>query len=378
MLNETSMHAPALASASATGYQLTVDSATHDPAWDAFVAATPGGHHAQTSLWAQVKAVLGWDATRLVIRQGDTIVGGAQLLTRAVGRAGSVGFAPRGPLLANDDPRLLDEIQRAMMDFGRERRVRYLKVQPPTDRHDLVDALRARGWTPSAMEAAPTADVRVDLEPTEEEIFGRLRGSTRNYVRQAPKRGLEIRAGGEDDLAAYYSMIEATSRRQDFVPYPARYYETMWRAFAEGEGGNAQLLLAELDGKPLSSTLIIGYGDSATYKMGGWVGEKTRVRPSEAIQWAGIEWAKRAGYRYYDFDGINKTAAVALLRGGDEAETARKGVAAFKLQFGGEIVLHPGALDSSPSRLLRPAVRAAAPRIDRLQRVAHRALGRGA
>jgi hypothetical protein len=26
-----------------------------DPAWDQFVAATPGGHHAQTSLWAQLK-----------------------------------------------------------------------------------------------------------------------------------------------------------------------------------------------------------------------------------------------------------------------------------------------------------------------------------
>src|SRR5262249_25225327 len=154
MLNETTMPAPGRSAAA--GYRVTVDSATHDPAWDAFVAITPGGHHAQTSLWAQVKAVLGWEATRIVVREGDTIVGGAQFLTRAIGRAGPVGFAPRGPLLASADPKLLDEVQRAMMALGREQRVRYLKVQPPTDRHDLVDALRARGWAPSAMEAAPT------------------------------------------------------------------------------------------------------------------------------------------------------------------------------------------------------------------------------
>jgi lipid II:glycine glycyltransferase (peptidoglycan interpeptide bridge formation enzyme) len=371
MLNETTMPAPALSAAA--GYRVTVDSATHDPAWDAFVAITPGGHHAQTSLWAQVKAVLGWEATRIVVHEGDTIVGGAQFLTRAIGPAGRVGFAPRGPLLASADPKLLDEVQRAMMAFGREQRVRYLKVQPPTDRHDLVDALRVRGWAPSAMEAAPTADVRVDLTVDEDAILARMRSRTRNYIRQAERRGLEIRSGTEDDLAAFYAVVEATSRRQGFAAYPQRYYETMWRVF----GVQAELLLAELDGQLLCSTIVLGYGDSATYKMGGWTGEKTRVHPSEAIQFAGMRWAKGRGFRYYDFDGVHKSVALALQSNGELSEEERHGVAAFKLQFGGDVVLHPGALDSSPSRLLRPAVRAAAPRIDRLQRVAHRALGRG-
>ena len=36
---------------------------------DEFVATTPGGHHAQTSRWARVKRVLGWDAARLIVRE---------------------------------------------------------------------------------------------------------------------------------------------------------------------------------------------------------------------------------------------------------------------------------------------------------------------
>jgi peptidoglycan pentaglycine glycine transferase (the first glycine) len=373
MLQPTAVAGTAPALERGPGLRLAVDTSAHDPEWDAFVAATPGGHHAQTSLWAQVKAVLGWDGARLIVRQDDDIVGGAQLLTRPVGRFGRVGFAPRGPLLARDDARLLEEVHDALMAFARERRVRYLKVQPPAGGHDVATALEELGWAPSAMEAAPTADVRVDLAQSPEEILARMRPRVRNYVRQATRRDLVIRAGGESDLAAYYNVIEATSRRQGFSPYPARYYETMWRVFGE----HARLLLAELDGRVLCATLLVGYGQSATYKMGGWTGERTRVHPSEAIHYAGMLWARDAGYRFYDFDGIHKSIALAAARDGELPEDARQGVAGFKLQFGGDVVLFPGALDASPSRLLRPAVRLAAPRLDRVLSVAHRALGRG-
>jgi lipid II:glycine glycyltransferase (peptidoglycan interpeptide bridge formation enzyme) len=345
------------------------------PEWDEFVATTPGGHHAQTSRWARVKRVLGWDAARVILREDDRILGGAQVLLRSVGRAGKVAFVPRGPLLADYDPRLIGEMDTALMAFGRKSRVRYIKVQPPANRQDLVSALRDLRWTPSAMEAAPTATVRVDLFQSEEELLKRLRKTTRNYIRQGPRRGLEIRTGGEDDLAAYYDIIEATSKRQGFTPYPARYYETMWREFSRD--GRATLLLAEHDGRLLSAILVIGWGDSATYKMGGWLGEKMLVRPNEPIQWAAMCWAKEAGYRYYDFDGLAKSVAETIARGETLENPADHGVASFKLQFGGDVVIFPGALDTSPDRLLRPAVRVAAPRMDRMMSTAHRLLGRG-
>jgi lipid II:glycine glycyltransferase (peptidoglycan interpeptide bridge formation enzyme) len=358
------------------GPRLVVDREREAPGWDDFVASADGGHHAQSSLWAQVKSVLGWDATRLTVREGDAIVGGVQVLSRSVGPRARVGFAPRGPLVAGRNPRVLDLLHRALLDLGREERIRYLKVQPPADRHDLVPALTARGWTTSAMEAAPTATIAVDLSPTEDELLGAMRRSTRDKIRRSLRRGLRIRVGGERDFASYRRIVEATGRRQGFTPYPARYYETMWRVF--GRSGRACLLLAELDDRVLSSTLLIALGDRATYKMGGWTGEQSRVRPNEAIHFAGMRWAKEAAYRYYDFDGIDRRVAVALSRDGDLAEGDRGGVAQFKLGFGGHVELTPGALDIAPERLLRPAVRLIAPRMDRFLAVAHRFLGRGA
>ena len=353
-----------------------VDTAPHNPEWDAFVAAAPGGHHAQTSLWAAVKQVLGWEGARIVLRDGGSIVGGVQVLTRAVAPGCQIGFAPRGPLVPEGDAGALERLLAALDDLGHARHIRYLKLQPPAGRHDLVAALRQRGWAPSAMEAAPTATVSTDLTADEDEIMRRMRKRTREMIRQAPRRGLEVREGTAADFDTYWRIVDATSARQGFAAYPRRYYEAMWREFASA--GAATMLLAELDGSVLSATLLVGYGDRVTYKMGGWSGERSRVHPNEAIHWAGMRWAKGAGYRRYDFDGIDASIARAILAGGEPPGSARRGVAHFKLGFGGEVELFPEAVDRSPTALLRPVVRLAAPRMDRMRAVAHRALGRAA
>lgn len=358
-----------------TAFHLTIDTEAMNPTWDAFVQSTAGGHHAQTSMWARVKSVLGWDSVRFVAHQGDLVVGGVQLLTRDVGRLGRVGFAPRGPLLASRDPRLLDELLAAIVDFGRRERIRYLKIQPPTDRHDLVAALQARGWSPSALEAAPTATVRVDLEPTAGEILARMHRTHRANVRKAERTGVRVRVGGERDLAAFWGLIEATSSRRGFVPYPARYYETMWRVFAAE--GRARLLMVERDGCLLSSALDVGFADSVTCKMGGWSGARG-VFPNEPMHWSGMLWAKECGYRWYDFDGFSRSLALALRSDAVLSKSALSGVARFKLGFGGEVALFPEALDTSPHAVLRPVVRVAAPHLDRTLSIAHRVLGRGA
>jgi hypothetical protein len=79
-------------------------------------------------------------------------------------------------------------------------------------------------------------------------------------------RGVVIREGGGNDLPVFYELVEATSRRQNFTPYPQSYFEQMWRVF--NEKGQAYLLLAEYQGEPLASVFLIG---SATAWCTRWV-----------------------------------------------------------------------------------------------------------
>jgi lipid II:glycine glycyltransferase (peptidoglycan interpeptide bridge formation enzyme) len=345
-----------------------------DPEWDDWVAAVPGGHHLQTSGWGNVKAGAGWRPLRILLRDHGGLVGGCQLLTRELPVLGAIGYVPRGPLLASRDPALLDALLGAVRDQARQRRTALVKIQPPVDRADLPALLEARGLIPSTLHTAPVASVVVRLGPdrTEDEIFRALRATTRRRVRQARKHGVAVRAGTGGDLPVLQAAIRATARRQRFAPYPADYYRRLWAVF--GAHGQARLLIAEHEGRPLSAALLIAFGDTVLYKIGGWRDvEGSPPGANELMHWTGISWAHHAGYRRYDFEGIPLDVARAA-RVGDT--TAARGVAFFKLGFGGDPVEYPGAYDLLPEGPAGRVLRYLLPRAERWRGIVHRVSGR--
>ncbi|GAC1488528.1 MAG: peptidoglycan bridge formation peptidyltransferase VanK-I [Solirubrobacteraceae bacterium] len=356
-----------------TALRTTISEAPAQPEWDEFVAHTPGGHHVQSTMWAEVKALLGWRARRAVVSRGGTVVAGCQVLLRSLGPA-TLAYVPRGPLAAARDHEAMAAALDGALEIAGSSRLAYLKLQPPTDRSDLEPELVRRGFAASDLEAAPTATVLVDLRLEPDAIMARMRSSVRANIRKAQRKGITIRHGGPADMMLFGELVRATGTRQDFAAYPTSYYERMYALFTAS--GEACLLLAEHEGRVLSALLLIGFGDTAAYKMGGWSGERSSIRPNELAHWVGMQWARERGFRFYDFEGFPPAVARALRRDEDPAG-AKGGTARFKLGFGGDVYLFPGAYDTSPSGLLRPLVRRAAPRLSRARNVAHRALGRG-
>ena len=321
---------------------VTFDARERDPAWDAFVSAVPGGHHVQTSSWGRVKAVLGWRAARVVMRREDRIVAGCQMLIRDVSRLGAIAYAPRGPLLGVEGPEQADQVIAGMHELAARERIFLLKAQTPAGQWASSSKLEAAGFRPSPLEAGPTATVLVDLRRSEDAILAGMRSGTRSNIRKAQRKGVTVRVGGSADLDTFARLIEHTSNRQGFSAFPPRYYRAMWEHFAAD--GNARLLLAEHEGRARSAILVIAYGDTATYKMGAWSGERGTVHPNELLHWHAMQWARDQGYQQYDFEGIPVEIGRALARGEAPAE-ARQGTTHFKLGFGGDVSLSPCASD---------------------------------
>src|SRR5262245_40638893 len=283
---------------------------TPDVAWDRFIEMVDGGTYQQTSMWAQVKSVVGWQAERLVVEREGKIIGGCQLLIRRLPVA-AIAYAPRGPVIPDRDPAVLDLILASIHRVARRRRVLYLAVQPPPGRHDLASDLEARGLVKSDLEIAPRATVRIALQRSAEALFGAMREATRRNVRKARRLDVTVREGSQADFPLFWDLLTATALRQDFSLYPSQYYEKIWRAFAAH--GDAVLLKAEHRDAVLAMHLLIGLGDTVVYKMGGWSGAGKDLHPNELLHWTDIEWARRSGYRYYDFDDISLPVARAVL-----------------------------------------------------------------
>ncbi len=351
-----------------------------DPEWDRFVEDKRGGTYQQSSMWAQVKSVAGWRPVRIGLSRDGAVVAGCQVLVRRVARFGAVGYVPYGPLVANGDGAALSAVLDAVQDLVRKERLLYLKLQPPPDGTDMADALRTRRFVPVPvfLDPAPRMTVRVDLRRSPDAMLAAMRARSRTYIRQAQRRGVVVREGSEDELPAFCDLVTATGRRQGFSPYPRAYYEQLWRSFR----GRVHMLVAEYEGDILSGTLLLAFGDTVSYKMGGWSGGHREVRPNALLHWTGMQWAKGQGHRYYDLEGINADIGEAILSGRNPADiyvsgvTPFNGVTHFKLGLGGEVTRFPGCYDYVRQPLLRAAWPSVAPRLERLTPIAHRLLGR--
>jgi lipid II:glycine glycyltransferase (peptidoglycan interpeptide bridge formation enzyme) len=343
------------------GYHIRISHAAEDPEWDAFLAETPGGHHVQTSLWAQVKAALGWRIARIVVTQGEHIVAGGQVLLRPLPVVGAIGYVPRGPLFAVDDPVLAELVINELHQVARVHRVQYLVVQPPCNGEALAHSLSTWGFRPSKIEVAPTATVVIDLSMDLDDILGQMKSKTRYNIRHGQRKGITVREGTERDLSTFHRLLVATSRRQKFPSEPEEYYVKMWRVL--GSRGYAKLFLGELEGEPVSALLAISFGDTVIYKRGAWSGCHGGRHPNYVLQWAAIMWAKSHGYHYYDLEGIELEAALAIMDDEPIPDSLKQSVTSFKLGFGGEMVLHPGAYDYVYHPLLRRAYNIVFPKI---------------
>ena len=355
------------AKAPAAAYRVRMSAAPDDPVWDAFLAATPGGHHTQTSLWAQVKASMGWQAVRVVAEHEGRIAGGAQILHRRVAPWVGVGYVSRGPVLADGDPRLAAAVVGAVEQACRELSLRHLVVQPPGDTEAAPAYLRGRGYLPSSAEVAPRATILLEVTPDPDEILAGMGTKTRYNVRLSGRRGVTVREGGADDIAAYHRLLQSTAARQGFSPLPLSYFQRMWQVLAPA--GHLRLSLAEVQGEVLAGQLAVAFGDTVVNKLSVWSGQAGNRRPNEAVQWAAIRWAHAHGYRWYDLEGLKLKVARAVVAGQPLPDSAGQTVASFKLGFGGRVVVMPAAQVHVPNRAVRWAFAQVYPRVGELRSV---------
>jgi hypothetical protein len=106
--------------------------------------------------------------------------------------------------------------------------------------------------------------------------------------------------------------------------------------------------------------VVITSGNRATIWKVGWSGADGAERPNDFLHWQIILWAKRSGYRYFDFTSIDPVVVECVNRKDALSTELIKTPSYFKTGFGGELIRLPEPAIYFPSPLLRLAYRVAA------------------
>jgi peptidoglycan pentaglycine glycine transferase (the first glycine) len=315
--------------------------------WDALVAAAPQGHLLQTWAWGELKSCFGWRVQRIAVEGACAQV----LYRRLPANLGSIAYVPKGPLLDWTDTAAAGRLLEAIRPRALAQRAICLKVEPNApeepgraEGHPApVERLVALGFRPSAQTVQPRRTVLVELDDEPKALLARMKQKTRYNIRLAARRGVQVRAGGEEDLPAFYHLMQHTAERDGFGIHSQDYYETAHHLLVEP--GLGRLLLAEHEGTLLAALVVMAFAGEACYMYGASADEGRNLMPTYLLQWESMLWAKEVGCRAYDLWGVPDEEEDALEATFTERNDGLWGVYRFKRGFGGRLVRTVGAWD---------------------------------
>jgi len=330
--------------------------------WDAFVAAQPRAHVLQQSAWADLKGTYGWSSARLIQRQGDKTVAGAQLLFRRLPfRLGTMAYLAMGPYIAPEfagDKHIESNLWFNLDILARQRGAAFLKWEPGIYREgEPRPDFAALGFHESPQTIQPPRTVLIDITGDDEAILARMNQGTRRKIRQSQKNGVRYYEGAREDVARFTRMMQTTGSRNAFGVHEPGYYQLAYDRFVPK--GDAALILAEHEGDDLAGIMVFSVGGTAWYLYGASSDVKRNLMASYGVQWKAIQWAKARDCQAYDMWGIPDADEPTLEAQFETRSDGLWGVYGFKRGWGGEVVRSLGGWDKVYNPLVYAAYKLA-------------------
>jgi lipid II:glycine glycyltransferase (peptidoglycan interpeptide bridge formation enzyme) len=313
-----------------------------DVSWDEFLMQTPLGQFQQSSMWAQVKEVDGWESLRIVATLRDQIVGGFQILSRDT-RFGRIGNVSKGPVAAPETEDLVELLVVAMRRQANESKIIGLIVQPPDESKITSKILDRHHFIQSNPMGVIETTLLVDVGNGKEALDKGMTRKTRKYARLANQSGVTIREGKEDDVALFFDLMNATCKRQGEKPSPSSVeaLRQLWRVFSKRNCFRATF--AEYNNEVIAGSLNIPFGKKVNLWKKGWNYKYPEQHPNHLLYYEILHWACSNKFDHCDFIAFQRSIADALQKGIPLSEAQEKSRHIFNLRFGGVPKILPPA-----------------------------------
>lgn len=317
------------------------DDIKEKPAYNDFVAGfSNDGGFLQSWDWSLFQIALGRTVWRVCVVDNGQIKLAAMVIKMPLRFGLSYFYVPRGPIMdSNKSSYALKEFDAWLSAKAKEQNAIFCRVEPAWT--DSV-RLRNQNYVQTNVEIQPRHTLILDLKSSQEEILKKMKSKTRYNIGLAQKHGVKIKEGQtQQDIEAFYKVLESTTQRQSFKTHSLNYFKKMWAALHPT--GALKLLLAYHQNEIIGGILVSQLGRTAIYLHGGMLEARRDLMAPYLLQWQAIQDAKFANCTQYDFWGV----APADINSQSAKEKGWQGITRFKQGFAPDtkITEYPGCFD---------------------------------
>lgn len=314
-----------------------------------FAESHPQFSFFQTPAIADYRAKRGWQKHYVALKKGKKIIAGTMMVSKPAMFKKKVFYAPRGPLIDYEDPKILKPFFENLKAYIKERNGYVFRFDPYFEyRERDIDGQIVEGGYNHEQAIQNLKDLKIkvdphpdqikwlfalDLDKSPEELKKSFRQNTRNLINRTLKSDIKIRELKKDELKDFYKMCSSTAERKHFEHEnkPLAYYEDFYDLF----GKNIKYWMAETKdekGKTIQLScgmFILSGKREIVYLIAGNNPDYYDLNAQYFIQWEIINFAKKHKYERYNFYGIS---------GNFDKNDPSYGMYRFKKGFGGYVI----------------------------------------
>ena len=213
----------------------------------------------QSSAWEEVKS--DWQHEKFGVYRGDKLLATASILIKTLPLGYRMFYIPRGPILDYKDTELLNFVLQSIKSYARSKRaifvifdpsiclsqssIKHEKIEYP-ENMAIIENLQRMGvrWSGKTDGMGDTIQPRIQAKIYKENFAeDKLCKSTKQAIRSARNKGVEIQIGGDELLESFSFLMKKTEKRKDIHLRNEAYYKKLLDNFKD----KAYITLATLD-----------------------------------------------------------------------------------------------------------------------------------
>lgn len=294
--------------------------------WEGFINKHPNGNIFQSyEIYQIFKGTKKYTPAVVCVMQNDEIVGIQvstvikiydNLLSFLTAR--SIVFG--GPVILDNNPEILEVLTKAYKSLIKRKAI-YSEYRNMWDWSDLKVTFEKAGAT-----YIEHLDILVDINKTEEEIFGSINAKARNKVRKGIKSGLEFMTTSSpttEELNQIYTILEEIYLNAQLPLVDKSLFENSSSELSEEN--KIMFFCAKKDDKIVGVRIGLPFKELLYDWYAGSLREYYKFCPNDFLTFKTMAWGHNNGYKVFDFGGAGKP-------------NVPYGVRDYKLKFGGDLV----------------------------------------